>query len=625
MLDRKDKNEDLKPLIDDSSESLPTDEGENLESVTSDKADALEPATTDKDQVEESSTSDSDDDLESPTSAREYYLKSLTHDLDHDLKSLIFEFLYNENEIKIKKAQFYQILQALPLLKRKDFIDKIPKVLLETIHSDLDDFKETLLALPIDEQYSFISISSEEHIKKVFLTKPIEETLESLDIRKHVKTPLPSGTLYHTERNLLVFLTRAYRYTVADKISLYDRTRDLERLINFNDEIDSLFILDTSENATLLLIFKRFKSLFKERYQQFKAPPGQIHVVLDLDDTVVTHTEEKDLNSPGMKWFLENKLVIQAIVAHLIHPGAIELIQFIFSIPHVRVSFFSRGIEERNFLLVNALLSRALGVEVFNAVKDSVTVFSRNDLNSSIQNAIKIAHSLGFGNLLKNLNKMTSPEQLDNTILIEDDPSYCFPGQERNMLIHRFVLDSVFTRSFDDTDDIYRANHIFYIAGVLKLLLINREHHSLADTLFKFQFANKKEDRDLVRDRYPYTELFWERQRTHRYYREGLALLQLFNPKLDFYGGENARHLLNTDLNPNDYSEIQSNQIERTKPVSHADLFSNPSQAFKVRMFSFLNSDSIAAMRSVSKTWNYHCNSEPYRVKSPGLKTSHET
>lgn len=623
---RKDKNQtDL--ISDDDLEASSIDEesdedNDDLESPSNEKDDDSNTATSDskddststseRDRHSEEPSNDRVEEAKSETNYREAELKSLTS--DRDIKSLILDFLYNETEINAKKEQFYRILKALPLLKRIDFISKIPKNLLESIHSGLNEFIETMLALPIDEHISFFYKFSEEHIKKVFLVKSTEETLQSLDIRKHTTAPLPSATLYHTERNLLFFLTRAYRSTVMDKFSLDSRAHDLEHLIQANGDIDTFFIIDSVENATLLLIFKRFQLLFKERYQQFKATPDQIHIVLDLDDTLATNTEEETINRSEMKWFIDNKLIIQALAPHIIHPGAIELIQFLFSIPNIRVSFFSRGIEERNILLVNAILARALGVEGFTKVKDSITVFSRYDLSAGFRNPMKISDCLRAGNQLKNLARITNPNQLDNTILIEDDLSYCHPGQERNMLIHKFVRHWVFQSKFDRCDDIHEANHVFYIAGVLKWIFTNKGNQSLADTLFQFQFT---ENTDKKEDSYPFKELFWRKQETNRYFREGLALLQTFNPKLDFCGGEKARLLLHTDLNPNDYNKIEYNESRRKKKAS-SDGFSKAPQPVKLRLFSFLSSPSIAAMRSVCKKWNYHCHTLPYKVKSPG-------
>src|SRR3990167_9685619 len=106
---------------------------------------------------------------------------------------------------------------------------------------------------------------------------------------------------------------------------------------------------------------------------------SHVHLVIDIDHTLACAFEStKALKSalvvnPHLHYFLENNLIIDALMPHLLHPGVIEFIQYIFKIPHISLSFFSSAFEERNVIFVRELLIRSLGVDYYNKVKDSVS------------------------------------------------------------------------------------------------------------------------------------------------------------------------------------------------------------------------------------------------------------
>lgn len=270
-----------------------------------------------------------------------------------------------------------------------------------------------------------------------------------------------------------------------------------------------------------------------------------IHIVLDIDDVLATGFHNSDIQKllkdhPYLKEFADKNLLINAVLPHMIHPGAMELIQWIFQIPNVKVSFFSSGDETRNTTFVKELLTRALG-DRFDKIKDNVGVFSRQHFvvskEEEINNQFKL-FKLYYGAKKKDLSKILSADNLDNAILIDDDSSYIASGQERNVMVvpgsdeypfYNFHRDA---QEFPDCMGKYilPMNHIFYIAGMLSRIL-GLKSHCLADNLFGLQYKSNA-DGTYERDRGIHSE--------HQFYLDGLSELQNVNPKLEFYGGELA-------------------------------------------------------------------------------------
>lgn len=161
-------------------------------------------------------------------------------------------------------------------------------------------------------------------------------------------------------------------------------------------------------------------------------------------------------------------------VRNIIHPGVPELIQFLDSIPNIRMSFFSSGISERNEIFVTELLRLSLGQERYESIQDKITVCSRNDLEKA-DNSFSIAQReyYGFcsGNNTKNLNKISRDnETLDWAILIDDDVSYAKHGQEKNLLKIPMAWVLTFSSFFQNQrseEDFFRGHMFFQTTYVL--------------------------------------------------------------------------------------------------------------------------------------------------------------
>ncbi len=266
-----------------------------------------------------------------------------------------------------------------------------------------------------------------------------------------------------------------------------------------------------------------------------------IHIVLDIDQVLANPFPKLNLQTvleenPYLKDFADKNLLINAIFPHMIHPGVIEFIQWIFKIPNVKVSFFSAHMEARNTELVKQLLILALGKD-YDIIKDNVGVFSKKDIVICKEGSKQF--NLDYGELKKDLRKVLNTDNLDNVILIDDDPSYIFSGQERNVMVVPAVYDSPFYDFNRDAKEfpndmgrhMLSMNRIFCIVEMLKRIL-DAKNNCLADNLLSFQYKSNP-DGTYVLNR----EIFKE----HQFYLDGLRELQKINPKLEFYGGELAK------------------------------------------------------------------------------------
>lgn len=270
--------------------------------------------------------------------------------------------------------------------------------------------------------------------------------------------------------------------------------------------------------------------------QELKSVPSvsnaTVNIALDIDDTLAKCFEvaEKEFDEyKFIDWFKKRNLVMNVIKPHILHPGVLEFIQYLFQIPDARISFYSSGKEIRNIPFVQELLTRSLGAERYEKVKNSVSIFSTLEPNK-LEHRMKQT-GLFFGNKKKELSKILKPgESLSSTVIIDDDPSIIPLDQEKNLLLIPCFggAYSVFS-SLTKVDykygghEINSANHIFYAVGLLKAAL-NMGRDKLDDNLKALQFGSNDVSYDLI-------------YQNKKYFLDGLQELQKFNPELEFYGG----------------------------------------------------------------------------------------
>lgn len=287
--------------------------------------------------------------------------------------------------------------------------------------------------------------------------------------------------------------------------------------------------------------------------QSSRADIRQIHIILDIDETLANGFDE-DIYSflnkfPHLNKFIANDLLINAIVPHFLHPGAIEFIQWLSEIPGVKISFFSSGDENRNTIFVQELLIRAFGNKA-NSIKNKIAIYSRKHLVESIEADTKNQYRLFkiyHGTKKKDLSRILSTNDLKDVILIDDNATYIAPGQERNVLLIRGTDQFPFYefhKNYKDYPDemgkyLLLMNHIFYITGLLSKIT-NLNTHSIADNLFNLQYKQSSADETFELNQNIYNEKI--------FYMDGLIELQKINKKLTFYGGEIAEKYF-TELN----------------------------------------------------------------------------
>lgn len=241
-----------------------------------------------------------------------------------------------------------------------------------------------------------------------------------------------------------------------------------------------------------------------------KTTERKINIVFDIDGVLAFHSTR--LSEKITAIFEKYGLVVSAAEhTHYVSPGAVELMKLLFSLPYVRVSFFSSGAKVRNDEFVEKLLSHALGVDAYREMKDDVTVLSKEDMtyygnNEDSRQLGKLCNRL-YGNYKKDISKVLRPgDSLHEAILIDDDWSYIALGQHKNLLVCPESSDHYYYNlaegrcSFTDkyhADSFHGVNNIFYVTGLLmKLMTAHRSGGELiTDALCKINYITHEEYR----------------------------------------------------------------------------------------------------------------------------------
>lgn len=302
-------------------------------------------------------------------------------------------------------------------------------------------------------------------------------------------------------------------------------------------------------------------------------------IALDIDD-FLTSMQTKDLREQGcldpvhqsedhfiMVEFKHNDRHHQ--VENLLTPGCIDFFCFLFGHDYIRPAFFSSGIQARNLDLAQKVVQKAIDAGGDPEWMNRYDVYSREDcfdtqpldfyLDRDICDKFQPKHL--FGNYKKDLRMIyygrekyhelykqtlekpsvllpdyTRDEKLlKNIILAEEDPSYLFPGQEKNMLLcptYRHPYPYTVNHQGDDTpydpddfmDKFKSANTIFYAAGVLSHTFKRYfADSSLSIPEILWQEQGIWLDRERHREHYPI-----------HFFTKGRDILRKYNPKLNF-------------------------------------------------------------------------------------------
>ncbi|MBF0451465.1 MAG: hypothetical protein HQK75_12240 [Candidatus Magnetomorum sp.] len=199
-------------------------------------------------------------------------------------------------------------------------------------------------------------------------------------------------------------------------------------------------------------------------------------------------------------------------VENLLTPGCSEFLRFLFEHENVRLGFFSAGLHMRNIHLAQKIVQMLIDTGGNPNWINRYDVYSREDcfdttrFHNILDNEIskKFQPKNFFGNYKKDIrmiyygretyqqmyrqtfkdpdvllpNKEKDEQILKNIILIEEDSSYLFPGQEKNFLLcptYHHPYPYPINYQGEDTpynpDDWHsrfkESNTIFYATGVL--------------------------------------------------------------------------------------------------------------------------------------------------------------
>jgi len=304
-------------------------------------------------------------------------------------------------------------------------------------------------------------------------------------------------------------------------------------------------------------------------------------IALDIDDFLTTmetrELKKRDWLDPvhhSKKHFLNVKFKHEGREYHvenLLVPGCIELFCFLFNHKNVRPAFFSSGVRDRNVELGRTIVHQAVDLAGDSSWLDRYDVYSREDCfdteglrhhNHGIQD--KFQPEDHFGNYKKDLrmiyygrekyqellqktlyenpsillpNPEKDAEMLKNIVMVEEDSSYLFPGQEKNMLLCPTFFSQPYPYGInydqDDlppenkerfVDDFKKHNTLFYAAGVLERVFKRHDSEgiSIPELLWEEQ-GTLWIDGDRYDERYP-----------KHFFEEGRAVLRQYNSELNF-------------------------------------------------------------------------------------------
>lgn len=297
-------------------------------------------------------------------------------------------------------------------------------------------------------------------------------------------------------------------------------------------------------------------------------------LVFDIDDVLAGH--QPIIDSERLYYMRKSGIIIAAEQEHQVFVGVVELLKFVFSKPYIRVAFFSSGAKVRNDMFVEKLLTLALGEEVYREVRHSVRVLSKEDCteeNRESSSRMLRRYGIDSGNLNKDIRKALEPDaSLQHAILIDDDRTFTYEGQEKNILVSpwgrsdslnylkKLVINNGEFLEDELKERFSRHNSAFFVAGMLdECIKIHEAGGELTQFLFDAHY--KKSTRDLFAYQPKY-----QSELNVNYYEQGLACLRNINPQLEFV---TAYDYINTIQAP--VNDMEQSLLDECKQAKTSD------------------------------------------------------
>lgn len=282
-----------------------------------------------------------------------------------------------------------------------------------------------------------------------------------------------------------------------------------------------------------------------------------VNVIFDLDCTLVEVIYDK---KEAAKLLTEGRISKDRIIyacdyPHYIYHGCREILQYAASITDYQLIFFSNAVPERNNELVPKLLANTFSGKELDNVTKKVKIYSRPDeidtteLPDRGKEKYQPNYYGMYGQMKKDLRAILPEDQLNMTVIIEDDRSYITKGQEKTLLLlngndiyiggsinfidlDREEIEKFSFSSHEYGDKFPVLNKLIYGAGVLSKAyeMYQQENKAFTDILWSIQFI-----RDDNSSMFDGKEIdWWNAKKKAKFYDQGLKTLRKFNDKLTF-------------------------------------------------------------------------------------------
>jgi hypothetical protein len=262
-------------------------------------------------------------------------------------------------------------------------------------------------------------------------------------------------------------------------------------------------------------------------------------VVFSIDDLLATQMKSHHRDDEWMPWFDKRKLTITVSNKKVfLHPGTIELMRYLASLPSLEICFFSQAHKKINCEFVDKLFNLALGADGYQQYIKShgeIRIFSAHHLIES------------NGSYKKDLNLIVKSEKeaLETTMIIDNEASSLYTEHLMNGLLVAYTQGSTFNAAHDKDIDaesrnssIYSANVVFFIAGVIESLF-ECEDRSLKSYLNSLQY-NQSVKRSIDGLTVKYQRKVGVLSHNKELFLKGHSVLSSFNlhGELSFFGCE---------------------------------------------------------------------------------------